>query len=342
MATLTDRLALHLPDAKSFQLMGEDLTLLGGEDLIAAAEAWRHALEQRVPASMRPAFLHEQVEAAAEAQQWLRRYNISLHDRIAGYLALADQIEDYPWPIVAILGLMEVRGSISRFGALTAGSPLLARFGYTHWTRMADRTLDVLRRTNRGIFADSVPLVLYALRVRALEREGQHELARALIDGPLPPIWDAAQAVVLARLVEGLREPDPERRFRALADLTVDQFEREQQVFTHHLGGDRSDRSDARRSAPRPTRGPAARLQAWLAPPEVRAPRIERSNGGPRLVFAPSPLPPGFDLRNHAARVELFSELFVRAVLGSRGDYDCAARWCRSHVAKSAKPAGYA
>lgn len=330
MATLTDRLSLHLPNAKSFQLQGEDLLLLGGEHLLAVAEHWRRDLDQRVPAAMQPAFLREQAAAAAEAQRWLRRHNVSLHDRIAGYLALADLVEDYPWPIVAILGLMEVRGSISRFGALTAGSPLLASFGQSRWVRMADRTLDILRRTNRGIFADSIPLVLYALHVRALERDGQHELARALVDGPLPPVWDAAQAGVLVRLVDGLREPDPERRFRSLADLTVDQFEREQQVFTHHLGG---DRPAAERPIRRPTRGAAARLQTWLAPPQVRAPRIERSSGGRRLVFAECPLPPEFDLRNHAARVELFSEVFVRSVLGSRADYACASRWCREHAA---------
>lgn len=329
MATLTDRIALHLREAKSFQLQGEDLVLLGGQDLLAAAEDWRRELDQRVPAPMQSAFLREQAAAAAEAQRWLRRYNISLHDRIAGYLALADRVEDYPWPIVAILGLMEVRGSISRFGVLTAGSPLLARFGQTRWTRMADRTLDALRRTNRGIFADSIPLVLYALHVRALERDGQLELARALVDGPLPPVWDAAQAAVLARLVDGLREPDPEQRFRVLAELTVDQFEREQQVFTHHLGG---DRSAAERPVRRPTRRGAAWLQAWLAPPQVRAPRIEHSNGARRLVFAECPLPPDFDLRNHAARVELFSEVFVRSVLGSRADYACAASWCREHA----------
>jgi hypothetical protein len=303
--------------------------LLGGEDLLAAAEDWRRELDERVPAAMQPAFLHEQTVATAEAQRWLRRHNVSLHDRIAGYLALADQVQDYPWPIVAILGLMEVRGSISRFGALTAGSPLLARFGQTRWTRIADRTLDVLRRTNRGIFADSVPLVLYALHVRALERDNQPELARALVEGPLPPVWDAAQKTVLARLVDGLREPDPERRFRALAELTVDQFEREQQVFTHHLGG---DRPAAKRPARRPTGKAAARVQAWLAPPHVRAPRIERSSGARQLVFAEYPLPPEFDLRNHAARVELFSDVFVRSVLGSRDDYACAARWCREHA----------
>jgi hypothetical protein len=328
MVTLTDRLSLHLPHAKSFQLQGEDLLLVGGEHLLAVAEDWRRELDARVPAAMQPAFLREQAEAAAEGQRWLHRCNVSLHDRIAGYLALADLVEDYPWPIVAILGLMEVRGSIRRFGAVTAGSPLLARFGQARWARMADRTLDILRRTNRGIFADSVPLVLYALHVRALERDGRVELARALVDGPLPPIWDAAQAAVLARLVDGLREGDPERRFHALAELTVDQFEREQQVFTHHLGG---DRPAAERPNRPPTRGPAARARAWLAPPHVRAPRIENMSGARRLVFAECPLPDGFDLRNHAARVELFSEVFVRSVLGSRADYECAARWCREH-----------
>src|SRR5690606_10538178 len=120
--------------------MGEDLLLIGGDDLLAAGQAWQRELDERVPAERRA--------------------------------------HQYPWPIVAILGLMEVRGSLTRFGALTAGSPLLARLGGQRWTRMADRTLDALRRTNRGIFADSVPLILYALHVRALDRDGRSQLAR--------------------------------------------------------------------------------------------------------------------------------------------------------------------
>lgn len=327
MATLTEHLAKRLPDAKGFQLMGEDLLLIGGDDLAAAAQTWLRELHERVPAALQPAFHREQVAAAAEARRFMRLYNISLHDRIRGYLELAERLDNhYPWPIVAILGLMEVRGSLTRFGALTAGSPLLARLGGARWTRMADRTLDALRRTNRGIFADSIPVVLYALHVRALERDGQAELAGLLATGPLPPIWDAAQIAVLARLLAGLAEPEPERRFRALADLTLDQFEREQQVFTHHLGGDRPATGKPNKPPPR---GPAAWLQAYLAPPQVSAPRIEGPAGARRLVLAPTPLPTGFDLRDHAARVELFSEVFVRSVLGSRADYEVAARWCR-------------
>ena len=328
MTTLTDRLALRLPNARSFQLFGEDLVLVGGDDLVAVAQSWQRQLDERVPASLHAAFLREQAAMASEAAGWLRRYNISLHDRIRGYLELAERVEHaYPWPIVAILGLMEVRSSLARLGALTAGSPLLARFGAARWAAITDRTLDALRRTNRGIFADSVPLVLYALHVRALERTGQLELARALVEGPLPPTWDAAQRLTLERLLAGLAEPDRERRFRALAELTLEQFEREQQVFTHHLGGDRPSSGQAPRQPPR---GPSAWLQRWLAPPAVSAPRIEGNAVARRLVFAPTPLPPGFDLRDHAARVELFSELFVRSVLRSRADYEAAARWCRN------------
>ncbi|HLT40309.1 MAG TPA: hypothetical protein VK034_28715 [Enhygromyxa sp.] len=330
MATLTDRLGRRIPDARGFALMGEDLLLIGGDDLLAAGQAWQRELDERVPAAMQPAFSREQAAAVAEAHRFTRRYNISLADRIRGYLELAERLDhQYPWPIVAILGLMEVRGSLTRFGALTAGSPLLARLGGQRWTRMADRTLDALRRTNRGIFADSVPLILYALHVRALERDGQSELARLLAAGPLPPIWDASQAVVLGRLLAGLAEPDPERRFRSLADLTLDQFEREQQVFTHQLGGDRP--TDGKPNHAR-SRGPAAWLQGWLAPPQVSAPRIEGPAGARRLVFAPTPLPPGFDLRDHGARVELFSQIFVRSVLGSQADYHAAARWCRVNL----------
>src|SRR5690606_34368563 len=159
--------------------MGEDPPLIGGDDLLAAGQAWPRELDEPVPAAMQPAFSREQAAAVAEAHRFTRRYNISLADRIRGYLELAERLDhQYPWPIVAILGLMEVRGSLTRFGALTAGSPLLARLGGQRWTRMADRTLDAPRRTNRGISADSVPLVLYARHVRALDRDGRSQLAR--------------------------------------------------------------------------------------------------------------------------------------------------------------------
>jgi hypothetical protein len=331
MTTLSERLAQRLPGAKSFALMGEALLLISGDDLTAAAQAWQRELDERVPTAMHPAFVREQANVAREAHAWMRRYNVSLHDRIRGYLELAERLEHhYPWPIVAILGLVEVRSTLTRLGALTAGSPLLARIGRPRVARIVDRTLDALRRTNRGIFADSVPLILYALHIRQLERDGQLELARALAEGPLPPLWDATQKLVLARLLAGLAEPEPERRFRALAELTLEQFEREQQVFTHHLVGDPpATDKPANKPPSKPLGGPAAWLQRWLAPPAVNAPRIEGSAGARRLVFAPTPLPPGFDLRDHGARVELFSDLFVRSVLGSRADYEAAARWCR-------------
>ncbi len=305
--------------------MSESLLFIDGRDLAAVAQAWQRELDERVPGALQPAFMREQAAAVDEAHRFSQRYNVSLGDRIRGYLELAERLDHkYPWPIVAILGLMEVRSSLTRFGALTAGTPLLARLGVDRWSRMADRTLDTLRRTNRGIFADSVPLVLYGVHVRKLEREGQLELARALAEGPLPPLWDGTQRAVLARLLAGLAETDPELRFRMLAELTCDQFEREQRVFTHHLGGDRpAERKPERRTA----RGPAAWVQGWLAPPQVTAPQIEGPASARRLVFVPKPLPSDFDLRDHTARVELFSELFVRSVLGSRADYEAAIRW---------------
>lgn len=308
--------------------MSEALLLIDGPDLAAVARGWQRELDERVAPALQPAFMREQATAVAEAHRFSQRYNVSLGDRIRGYLELAERLDhQYPWPIVAILGLMEVRSSLTRFGALTAGSPLLARLGVDRFNRMADRTLDTLRRTNRGIFADSVPLVLYASHVRSLERGGQIELARALAQGPLPPLWDATQKAVLARLLAGLAEDDPERRFRMLAELTCDQFEREQRVFTHHLGG---DRPAANKPPRQPARGPGAWLQGWLAPPQVTAPQIEGPVGARRLVFVPKPLPSDFDLRDHTARVELFSELFVRSVLGSRADYEAAIRWSKT------------
>ena len=59
----------------------------------------------------------------------------------------------------------------------------------------------------------------------------------------------------------------------------------------------------------------------------VPAPVIERGLFGRRLTFKPFPLPPGFDIREHAPRVDLFGRAFVSSVTGDVEDYATAVRW---------------
>ena len=297
--------------ASSFQLGGEDLLALPAEALAAAAERHAAALSA-LPAALRGPLLHAQRATMMDAHAFVRRYNASLYARVAGYVALGRRVAfEYPWPVVAVLGIAQVIEGLSQsrlhglFGRLArrAGSDLLDRF--------ADATDDVLRRTNRGIFADSVPTVLYALAARSAGARGEGALAEAMVEGPLPVVFDDTSRVLVRGLVRGLAIPDGSRRFRALADLTLEHFAREQAIFTHHLGPARAPRSLLERALARVAR-----------PRTVPAPAID----GGRLVVRPFALPSSFSMHDHAARVRHFGEAFVLSVTGSIADYRVAAR----------------
>lgn len=319
MEGLVTRLRAHLSDAdaRSFQLMGEDLALLGGPDLRAAAEAYDDHLARAVPAHLRAAFEAEQRELRREAHALLRRYNHSLHARVAGYLELGRRCSfEYPWPVVAILGICTVLDGMVRMRVYGLLGRVAARLGVPHVERASERIDDALRRTNRGIFADSVPLVLLALRCHHLRVLGRGELARALLEGPLPPTMDEECRALARRLTDAFAVEEGPRRFEVLAGLTLEHFRREQAVFTHHLGAPRD-------GAPRPY---ASWIDAAVGNPRVvRAPRVVRSLlGTRRLTFRHHPLPPGFDVRAHATRVAEFGRAFVTSVTGSREDYQAA------------------
>ncbi len=359
-AMLIDALRARLgePDAPSFRLMGEDLALLTIEDVRAAAQAQIAA----IPAEVRAALLDEEAALAAEAHRWLRKYNRSLYGRIAGYLELGERLEfRYPWPIVAILGIVQVlegmdrarvyglvgraasrvgalasragalvsrvgAGAASRAGAGALASRMgLARVGelasdavgkLDFYERLGDGSEDVLRRTNRGIFADSVPLVLRALRAEQLMREGKPEVARGLVEGAAAVLWDADCTALCTAIAEGLVLDDPAEQFRWLALTTISHFGREQQIFTHHIA------TRSRRKLP--------------AAKAVPAPLVE--NG--RLVFAPFALPDGFDIRDHDARVEAFSRAFVMSVTGSPEDYRIATEWVLARFGRGSRDTG--
>ncbi|MCO5171841.1 MAG: hypothetical protein M9894_36540 [Planctomycetes bacterium] len=316
---LVERLRAHLADASasSFQLMGDDLALLTGPDLRAAAAAYDEHLTRAVPDALRAAFEAEQRALLREAHALLRRHNHCLHARIAGYLDLGRRFGfEYPWPTVAVLGISTVLDGMARMRVYGLLGRATARLGLPHVERASERIDDALRRTNRAIFADSVPLTLLALRCHSLRRDGRGDLATALLEGPLPPLMDEECRGLARRLTDAFGIEDGARRYEALAALTLEHFRREQAVFTHHLGA-------PRQGPPRPHPTWLDRLVGNVR--AVRAPRVERGLlGRRRLVFRNHRLPPGFDIRAHAPRVTEFGRAFVSSITRCREDYQAA------------------
>lgn len=298
------RARLADPTAPSFRLMGEDLQLLTVADVREAIAA---------QAAHDPALLAEERALADEAHAWLRKYNRSMHGRVQGYLELGRRCGfRYPWPIVAILGIVQVMTGMDRARLYGLAGRLASRFGYKFFEQLGDASEDILRRTNRGIFADSVPTVLRALRAEALHREGNHALADALVDGAAALIWDEESAALCRAIRDGLLVDDEPTRFTQLARTTSRHFDREQRIFTHHI----SARSRRRRL-------PEAKA--------VPAPRVERG----KLVYKPFALPQGFDMRDHDARVEAFGRAFVASVTGSLAEYRIARDWVIAKFAQT-------
>lgn len=298
------RARLGDPNAASFQLMGEDLQALTVEDLRAAAEAQ----EAAIPEDLRADLMAEEAKLAAEAHRWLTKYNRSLYGRIAGYVALGKRAEHrYPWPVVAVLGIVQVIGGMDRARVYGLAGRVASRFGFGQLERLGDGSEDVLRRTNRGIFADSVPTVLRALRAKTLRDEGRDDIAEALIEGSGAVLWDAESRVLCRAIADGLGISDEQKRFRALADTTLRHFAREQAIFTHHI---------------------AARSKHRKLPQtkSIPAPVIEHGKRA-KLVYKPFALPTGFDMRDHATRVDAFGRAFVSSVTQTLADYRVALAW---------------
>jgi hypothetical protein len=302
---LIDQLRRRLgdPAASSFALMGEALQRITVEDLRAAVVAHDAAI---APA-LREALYAEEAALGAEAHGWLAKYNRSLYGRIAGYWALGERLSfRYPWPIIAILGIVQVIGGMDRARVYGLAGRLASRFGYDTYEKLGDGSEDVLRRTNRGIFADSVPTVLRALRAEQLLKENKRELADALITGHAAVLWDEESRELCRALVDGLMITDESDRFRALSATTLRHFSREQAIFTHHIA-----------SKSRKRKLPAAKA--------LPAPVIEKGE----LRYRSFALPPGFDFRDHDTRVEAFGRAFVTSVTGSLDDYRVAVQWVR-------------
>lgn len=328
---LIDALRARLgdPSAPSFRLMGEDLQALTLDEVRRALDAQYAA----IPYALRETLVAEERDLAEESHRWLRRYNRSMHGRVAGYLELGRRCEfRYPWPVVAILGIVQVMSGMDRARLYGLAGRVASRVGYkfadapvglnrfavlralrTRWPlrglpdnleQLGDASEDILRRTNRGIFADSVPTVLRALRADALRTAGQRDVADALLDGRAALLWDDECARLARAIADGLAIPDEGARFTALAATTLRHFDREQAIFTHHI----SSRSKRRKL-------PAAK--------SVPAPVVERG----KLVFKAFALPAAFDMRDHDVRVDAFGRAFVTSITGSLADYGVARTW---------------
>jgi hypothetical protein len=321
------RVLLGDPTAESFRLMGEDLALLPASCLDAAARAYRADRDRAVAAPLRVRHEAEWSAMLREAHLWLRRYNRSLHGRVQGYLELGRRCRfAYPWPVVAILGICQVMSGLWRSRVYGLLGELAARAGLTALERLADGTDDVLRRTNRGIFADSMPTVLVALRCVDLRAGGDEALAEAILGGPLPPLMDEQSRALARGVYAGLALADAEARFRALADLTRTHFGREQAIFSHHMGTDRA--APVRRL-------PSALGRRLTEPGRVPAPIIEPSGRGRRVAFRLYRLPAGFDMRDHEARVREFGRAFVDSLTGSLDDYRTAVAYTVARFGRS-------
>jgi hypothetical protein len=299
------RTRLEDPGTSSFRLMGEDLQLLTLDELRAAVTEQVAVISP----ALRDELLGEERALATQAHTWLRKYNRSMHTRIAGYLELGRSCAfRYPWPVVAVLGLVQVRTGLDRVRLFGLAGRIASRLGFVSLEQLGDASEDILRRTNRGIFADSVPTVLRAMRADALRREGKAALADALIEGQAAVLWDVESAALCRAIADGLGIDDETERFRALAATTLRHFHREQSIFTHHIAA----------------RGKLHKLPAVKT---MRAPTIHRG----KLEFRPFKLPPAFDLRDHALRVEVLGGAFVRSVTSAPSDYQIAKDWVLAH-----------
>jgi hypothetical protein len=329
LESLRGELGAGAREPASFQLMGEDLALLPGAALRAAAARYDEELERAVRPELRAGFERAQAAILREAHGWLVRHNASLHTRVAGYLRLGELCAfEYPWPVVAILGICQVRLGLARAHLWGLLGPTVTRLGSRGLEQLAEGLDDVLRRTNRGIFADSVPTVLYGWRCHELRAAGEAPLAEALLDGPLPPVLDGESRAVARGLYDAMAEPDAGRRFERLGALTLRHFGREQAIFSHHLGPLRTSRR-----APTVTTRALRRLVRLRAVP---APVIERDAAGRRrLRFRDFALPPGFEMRAHEARVEAFGRAFVTSVTRDRADYEAAVAYVRAEFGRA-------
>ncbi|MBS1151789.1 MAG: hypothetical protein H6Q89_3487 [Myxococcaceae bacterium] len=299
--------AMQAVDASSFRLGGDGLWLLTGADLRQAAREYDAALAL-LPPGLRERVVEEQEAFALVAHRWLARYNHSLEDRLRGYLAIGRALGfEYPWPVVAVLGILQVKGGVRRSEVIRLAGAAVPALG-----DVGDWMQDMFRRTNRAVFADSVPTALLALRCCSLRSRGDPELAEAMLSGPFLPAMDVETRKLARGLYDALGIACGDERFRALAELTERHFEREQAVFTAGMGSVRSGMGPAWSAL----RQRFTRLSSILAPTAHRG----------KFRFSRYALPKDFDVRDHRARAEHFGRAFVVAITTSVEAYAVAVR----------------
>jgi hypothetical protein len=297
------RARLNDAAAPSFRLANDDLIALTRADVFGDT-------------GLDAAVVAEERALATTAHAWVTKHNRSLAARIAGYVALGDACAWlYPWPTVAILGLVQVSSGLARARLYGLAGMVAERLGRPRLARLGDVSEDVLRRTNRGIFADSVPTVLRALRARELARDGRGALADAVVRGDAALALDDESQALCRAIADGLAIGDARERFAALAATTLSHFGREQAIFTYQMGARAAD---------------AGRRKPLGAVATLPAPAIV--NGS--LRFTAYPLPPGFDIRDHAPRVAVFGRAFVTSVTRSAQDYAIATAWVRARFGR--------
>jgi hypothetical protein len=322
--------ALRDPRALSHQLLGEDLVGIPPVHLKAAAASYERDLDA-VPSALRRELLDEHGAAIAEAHAFLRRYGRSLHTRVAGYVELGRRLRfDYPWPVSAVLGLCQVFRGVRRAHAWALLGDALTELGWPYLSYLSEGTHDVLYRTNRGIFCDSVPTVLWALRADGLRARGKAELAAALLDGPLPLSFDQDSRRLARAIYDVLATSDGDERLQRGATLTLIHFEREQRIFSYHLGPPQEPGQGSTQSGPPPLIRSLMAIRRLSVPVITPAPRLLRMLGrgqGPRVRFGNMRLPHGFDLRDHEARVAVLGRAFISEVTGDRERYRAAVEY---------------
>lgn len=319
---LTDALkkSLGANDSSSFLLSSDELWLVTGADLRKAADEYDQALS-RVKPDLRKRLAEEHVELATASWKWLRRFNVSLEERLAGYSAMGRAFGwEYPWPAVAVLSMMTLRAGLRQSEAFR-----LAGMAVRPVLEVGDWLQDVLRRSNRGMFADAIPTALWALRCHGLRQKGEGMVADALLDGPLPPAMDEECRSVLRNLDAALRLTNAGERFFALTRMTAKQLEREQAVITAHLGAQRNGRNPSWE----PWRFRFTRMK------KVEAPVIR----GGKVSFEGFALPKDFEIRNHGQRTELFCKAFLEPLTGSIADFKVAVAEVARRYPPKAPPA---
>jgi hypothetical protein len=313
---LIQRLRAAVADstALGFQLDQDGLAALTLEDLRQSADDYLDAMAP-VPKELRSAVLAEHAAHAREAHAMIRRYNTDIASRARGYVELARLTGfELPWPIVAAAALAQIIESGLFFHAMGVAAEAAGRLGWSGLSEMLGELDDFTLRANRSVFADGVPIYLFAIRCARLRRFGRAAVADALLDGPFPLTMDESGWSQVRELDRAFAIDDGRERFEALARGAA---EREQRVVTHHIG-----------TAFRLRGGPRW-LERRLRVSHAKLPIAERDGARVALVFRWRALPADFDYTDHDVRVAVLGDAFVRPLVESSEHFHAAVRFVR-------------